>query len=690
MSGTGGPELVVRVSANLSELKSALAEGVTQFETTRSALNNMSNAFDGSRTLAQAGAVVGAILQIGDVTKLTSAEQAKANVILEAGLEKYKALGREAPPGMRELAAATKQAEESTFSWSTVLGKAGGILAAFGITASIAAVVNFAKGLLDDADALQFMHDKTEISVEALQRMRIAGDDAHVTLEAMTAAVTMLQKRLGGDDQSAVAALRDLGINVQQFESLGADQQMAALATAVQSTHDPLRVAHDLSGLFGKSWAEMLPVLKRGFKEVTDQTTVMSSESVKALDDFGDAAGRFWRATKGAFGEALADVLTLSLSDLRQLNSELKNLPPPPDAAAYTNFYRALVPPGIPKDLDEITQKMDAQVKAQIKTTEAMVELNSAGEGWRGTLETVNGDVAEAVKFYLQAGVAQDKLATAYGLTATQIKSVASELHDEQAALKLEAASVEQVSKLWDEFNEIASHGGSAFDDQVAAIDRWALDLEAKAQKAGTDTAAFYDALTALWSAKLRAAAQSTASAVQDTVSSAESSFQQLNDDVMEIVTSFHGWNDAIMQVNSSLKQLRTGNTLDVSTAAQDPEIMALLKTGWSLKNAEAIKLGRQWGFAPQLFDARGNPESSPSPGERVPGYKDGGPTVEGPAYLHANEYVVPKGGALVMSGGGSTTIQIYVTQPLGTPAAIAAAVDQALMARRRNIGQGF
>jgi hypothetical protein len=59
----------------------------------------MSNAFDGSRTLAQAGAVVGAIMQIGDVTKLTAAEQAKANTILEEGLAKYQALGREAPPG---------------------------------------------------------------------------------------------------------------------------------------------------------------------------------------------------------------------------------------------------------------------------------------------------------------------------------------------------------------------------------------------------------------------------------------------------------------------------------------------------------------------------------------------------------------------------------------------------------------
>ena len=56
-----------------------------------------------------------------------------------------------------------------------------------------------------------------------------------------------------------------------------------------------------------------------------------------------------------------------------------------------------------------------------------------------------------------------------------------------------------------------------------------------------------------------------------------------------------------------------------------------------------------------------------------LPRFAAGGPVLQdGPIYAHAGEYVVPKG------GGGSTTI-INITQPLGTPTQIAAAVKQAL-----------
>jgi hypothetical protein len=76
----------------------------------------------------------------------------------------------------------------------------------------------------------------------------------------------------------------------------------------------------------------------------------------------------------------------------------------------------------------------------------------------------------------------------------------------------------------------------------------------------------------------------------------------------------------------------------------------------------------------------------------KIPSHKDGGPTVEGPAYLHNDEYVVPKNGALVMNGGGgsSVVVNVYVTQPLASPSAIAAAVDQALTARQLNLGTRF
>lgn len=490
------PTLVVRVAGDLKELKANLAEGVNQIETYKGALKSAAAAFDGTRIVQQASAAAAAIANAGGVTALTAVEMTKANAIFTAAADKLQLMGKGstyAAQQFTELAAATKQTHTATVDWSDVLGKASGLLATFGITASVGAMVHLATVILEDASALQSMHDKTEISVEGLQAMRIAGDATNTTLESMVAAVNMLQKRLGGDDESANRALLDLGISLSRFRELDGAQQMATLSNAIKQIHDPLRIAHDLSELFGKQWADQLPVLKRGFGELTDGSRQMSAGTVQALDEAGIALGRFWRAVKTNLGEALADVLTLSLSDLRQLNSEIQKLPAAADGEQMKNFWGAVVPPGLPKDLDAITAALTKQVEAQIAVNKAMIELDSVGNGWKGTLDQINGAVVEAVKFYLQAGVEQDKLATAYGLTAAQVKAAELALRDETAALALEVRQVADASTRWAAYSQLKmSLSGTTTQRIIADVDLWVQHEIESHVKAKTDTADFY------------------------------------------------------------------------------------------------------------------------------------------------------------------------------------------------------
>jgi hypothetical protein len=90
--------------------------------------------------------------------------------------------------------------------------------------------------------------------------------------------------------------------------------------------------------------------------------------------------------------------------------------------------------------------------KADEDIARAMIELNSAGVGWQGTLETINGTVVEAIKFYLAAGVSQSDLATANGLTAVQVKAVAAAMTDEAAA----TVNAQAAEKTLAEFRQIA------------------------------------------------------------------------------------------------------------------------------------------------------------------------------------------------------------------------------------------
>ncbi len=193
------------------------------------------------------------------------------------------------------------------------------IATAIPVAFAVDAVMRFGKEIVADADALTKLHDKTGISTTGLQAMRIAGDDAGVSLESMTSAVNMLQKKLGGNDESAVKALKDLNINIDAFRRMDGAQQMSTLADAVKDMHDPLRVANDLSGIFGKQWAEQLPVLKRGFQELKDGTSQMSEQAVKDLDDLGDAFTKMYRSARASLGEGMADLFNRLRADYRSL-----------------------------------------------------------------------------------------------------------------------------------------------------------------------------------------------------------------------------------------------------------------------------------------------------------------------------------------------------------------------------------
>jgi hypothetical protein len=115
MAGTN-PAMVIRVAASIEELKKNLKEGRDQIETTTAAMSKIAASLSGDKLIQQAHNVAAAVNQIGGASKLTGQEQDRVNSLITRALEKYQLLGREAPPGMRELADATKKVVVATES----------------------------------------------------------------------------------------------------------------------------------------------------------------------------------------------------------------------------------------------------------------------------------------------------------------------------------------------------------------------------------------------------------------------------------------------------------------------------------------------------------------------------------------------------------------------------------------------
>jgi DNA-binding transcriptional MerR regulator len=96
---------------------------------------------------------------------------------------------------------------------------------------------------------------------------------------------------------------------------------------------------------------------------------------------------------------------------------------------------------------ERMVRDLQRQIDAAKPFTDAMVELNSVGMGWQGTLDTIDGTVVEGIKYYLNAGVSLKALAEAYGLTDAQVKAVSSSMKNDTEITRTLTAETEALTK---------------------------------------------------------------------------------------------------------------------------------------------------------------------------------------------------------------------------------------------------
>ena len=196
-----------------------------------------------------------------------------------------------------------------------IMGSLGGkIAAAF----TVGSVVSFGKAMLENADALVKMSDRTGITIGAVQELQYIGSQTSVSLEEMTGAINQLQNRLAGGDQSAVAAVKALGLNLSALQGMSADQALYAISGAMGKVGSASTQTQLAMELFGKTGAAILPALKADMDALAAAAPKMASELVRAAADFGDtlealkATGKVW-ASEGIgwiaeMGKALGDL----------------------------------------------------------------------------------------------------------------------------------------------------------------------------------------------------------------------------------------------------------------------------------------------------------------------------------------------------------------------------------------------
>lgn len=197
----------------------------------------------------------------------------------EQGLDKAE---REAK---KRAAAIEKAFDQAATGIGVAMGAAlAGITAAFaGFQSAIQAVGDF-----------QDLAEKTGASAEGLASFALAAGVAGNSMDEVAAASIKLTKNLTGvddDSKAAGAAIKALGLNLQDFKKLAPEDQMDEVAKALGRFEDGAGKTAVALDLFGKSGADLLPFFKE-LNESGGRTVILTQEMIEQADAYADAQSR--------------------------------------------------------------------------------------------------------------------------------------------------------------------------------------------------------------------------------------------------------------------------------------------------------------------------------------------------------------------------------------------------------------
>lgn len=318
--------LAFNIVGNISQLKAALDQSQAAIATTTSAMSRMANALDGSKLIADANAMVVAVNKLGGASTLTESEQARVNTTVQTAIEKYAALGQQAPAALVALGNATSQNGsilanlgpqlEELFthpiegaqslvalvgteltSALTGLGPAG-IVAAAGLVVAVGATVGLATGILaltdhaaDSGEQVLAFSQKTGIAVQNVGQLQFAVTAASGSLDDLSNLLQKLTLKEASDTSGKfAAALKDIGINADAFNKMDNESKILALAQGFQKGAASGDLMKDAIALMGRSGAENIPILLKLNNQLLAAGAQLgvqwSQDDVKAAEQF--------------------------------------------------------------------------------------------------------------------------------------------------------------------------------------------------------------------------------------------------------------------------------------------------------------------------------------------------------------------------------------------------------------------
>jgi hypothetical protein len=664
-------------------------------EAVETRLNTMSNSLNGTKIIQQATIMAEAVERVGGVSTLTEKELARVGGTAQEAANKLRAMGQDVPPGIQKIADAAKEADTAHKGLgSTVKELALGFAALF----TVRAAYDFAKDVIHQASALRDLSQQTHINVEELQLLAGSMSEFGVDADTLGKGLYKLSTRVAGGDDSIAFALHLMGLSLKDVDGLQGQELFLKIEHGLSKLQGSLRDTAS-SDLFGSKLGMAMAGASEGIDQALEDAqrlnTVMSGESVDALDKYGEAIERAQRSLSAMAANLLGPVAqgfnvvteaagrgaskwAIAWAMMKDMNAATFGW------GSGTSHLATL--------LDHLNQTTDVNTASTRKAAAAHTEnaaavtvsVAAAKAAWEAG-KKAEADAAASAK---ALAALQDHLfgrdlltkAAEYARALGDVKNASNLVPAAQAEMNTAlAGAIEALKKAGlgasataDKYHEllVQTTDWAKVNAKIAAMpDPFKAQNDARRQSFRDTQMAILDETQGITDSQL---AWQNSGGVFEIVSS------KIVDDVNKIGSAAaDSAGQAKQEFVSAFQQI--GNAADAAAARVARVLQLASDNAANMKGNPSM--GANFGTASSI-----NRIAASAAGLTIPQFAEGGPvTKDGPIFAHAGEYVVPKGG-----GGSGVTIQANIVVNLGSGGDAKQAgrdVADALLARMQQRG---
>lgn len=283
------------------------------------------------------------------------------------------------------------------------------------------------------ADEVRKVHDVSGLTFEDSSRLVAVSDDLGISADTAASSMGRLAKNIDA------GKLEEYGIQVVRAKDGTVDMAatLGNVADAMNRTTDPTKRAAMGTALFGKSWADLAPVLQLGRKGIEDAFASVSDGQI-VTENNADAV-REWQM---ALDDAQDSVTEIQMAIGKQLLPTLSLMAK--DFATATNAVGKLTG-GSASFLDVLTPLSTSMGLYNLRTKQQQEENEKAARSMTG----LAGAAAESAVRAAEAGRANQDLAEKEQAAAAQADILKARHQDvAQAAKDAAAATAEQKRQL--------------------------------------------------------------------------------------------------------------------------------------------------------------------------------------------------------------------------------------------------